>query len=138
MQEVIDKELYSYLTNILNLLSKEKSSSTNTIDSLIASTKINITDMKECPSCHQQNIENLLLVHFIKSSQAFDDSDNESNDSEEQCEIEEELVFLGLCSSLDSQYLESRIYNVAKSQAWWHEIVPKCDDVRFKMNYSEN
>jgi len=58
MQEVIDKELYNYLTDILNLLSKEKLSSPNTIDSLVASTGINITDMKECPNCHQQNIEN--------------------------------------------------------------------------------
>jgi len=65
-----------------------------------------------------QNIEDLLLVHFIKSSQIFEDSDDESNDSEEQLEAEEEeeVVLLGLCSLLDSHYLESRIYNIAKSQ----------------------
>ena len=38
MQEVIDKELYTYLSEILNLLSEEKLISTNTIDSLIATT----------------------------------------------------------------------------------------------------
>jgi hypothetical protein len=83
---------------------------------------------------YQQNIENLLLIHFIKSSQVFEDSDDEANDSEEQLEAEEdeEIVFLSLCSLLDSRYLESRIYNVAKSQAWWHLIVPKYDDIRFK------
>jgi len=58
MQEVIDKELYIYLTEILDLLSEEKSSSTNVIDSLITSTATNINSMKECPSCNQQNIEN--------------------------------------------------------------------------------
>ncbi|RHZ57715.1 hypothetical protein Glove_384g34 [Diversispora epigaea] len=58
MQEVIDKELYNYLSDILNLLSEEKLSSTNTIDSLISSTGINITNIKQCPKCHQQNIEN--------------------------------------------------------------------------------
>ena len=58
MQEAINKELYNYLTNILNLLFEEKLSSTNAIDSLIASTGTNITNMKECPNCHQQNIEN--------------------------------------------------------------------------------
>ena len=58
MQEAINKELYNYLANILNLLSEEKLSSTNAIDSLITSTGTNITNMKECPNCHQQNIEN--------------------------------------------------------------------------------
>ena len=42
------------------------------------------------------------------------------------------MVFLGLCSLLDSHYLESRNYNVAKSQIWWHLIIPKYDDFRFK------
>ncbi|CAB4407665.1 unnamed protein product [Rhizophagus irregularis] len=65
-----------------------------------------------------QNIEDLLLVNIIKSSQIFGDSDDESNDSEEQLEAEEEeeVVLLGLCSLLDSRYLESHIYNIAKSQ----------------------
>ncbi len=85
---------------------------------------------------YRQNIEDLLLVQFIKSSQVFEDSDNESNDSEKQFEAEEaeedEFIFLGLSFLLDSRYLESRIYNIAKSQEWWHLIVPKYDDVRFK------
>src|SRR6266542_162353 len=54
MQEAINKELYNYLANILNLLSEEKLSSTNAIDSLIVSTGTNITNMKECPNCHQK------------------------------------------------------------------------------------
>ncbi|RHZ86479.1 hypothetical protein Glove_50g125 [Diversispora epigaea] len=59
MQEVIDIELHKYLADVLNFLSKEKSSSTtNTIDSLIASTVTNIANMKMCLSCDQQNIEN--------------------------------------------------------------------------------
>ena len=58
MQEVFNNKLYTYLSDILNLLSEEKLISTNTIDSLIATTITNITCMKECPNCHQQNIEN--------------------------------------------------------------------------------
>ncbi|RIB20500.1 hypothetical protein C2G38_2141143 [Gigaspora rosea] len=58
MQEVVDKELYDYLDNLLNLLSQEKSSSINTIDTLVASTGTKITNMKVCPSCHKREIEN--------------------------------------------------------------------------------
>ncbi|CAI2198316.1 5405_t:CDS:2, partial [Funneliformis geosporum] len=35
---------------------------------------------------YQQNIENLLLAHFIKSSHVF--SDDEPKDSEEQFEVQ--------------------------------------------------
>jgi hypothetical protein len=81
---------------------------------------------------YRQNIEDLLLVQFIKSSQIFEDSDNESNDSEAEEAEDDEFIFLGLSSLLDSRYLQTRIYNVVKSQEWWHSIVPKYNDVRFK------
>ena len=85
---------------------------------------------------NKQSIENLMLVHFIRSSHVFEDSDDESDDSEKEFEAEEaeenELIFLGLSFLLDSCYLESRIYNIAKSQEWWHLIIPKYDDLRFK------
>ena len=82
---------------------------------------------------YQKDLENLLMINLIKSSQIFEDSDNESNDSEELFEAEEsELISLGLCSLLDSRYLEPRKYNIAKSQEWWHSILPKYDDIRFK------
>ncbi|KAF0441058.1 hypothetical protein F8M41_004012 [Gigaspora margarita] len=58
MQEIVNKELHAYLAEILNLLSEERSSSTNIIDSSIASTMINTTNMKLCLGCGQQNIEN--------------------------------------------------------------------------------
>ena len=66
---------------------------------------------------YHQNIEDLLLMHFIKSSQIFEDFDDEINDFEEQLEAEEEeeVVLLRLCSLLDSHYLEARIYDIAKS-----------------------
>jgi hypothetical protein len=85
----------------------------------------------------RQNIENLLMTLFIKSSQVFEDSDSESNNSDSEEELlkaeDDEMVLLGLCSLLDSRYLEPRIQsNVAKSQEWWHLIVPRYDDTRFK------
>ncbi|RIB22101.1 hypothetical protein C2G38_2296948 [Gigaspora rosea] len=58
MQEIVDKELHAYLAEILNLLSAERSSSTNIIDSFVASTTTNTTNMKMCLGCGRQNIEN--------------------------------------------------------------------------------
>ena len=59
MQDVIDKELHIYLSEILELLLEEKLASVNTIDSLVAAaTATNITAMKECFNCNQKNIEN--------------------------------------------------------------------------------
>jgi len=40
------------------LLSDEKLSATNTIDSIIADAATNINSMKKCPNCDQQHIEN--------------------------------------------------------------------------------
>ena len=84
---------------------------------------------------YKQSIEDLLLTLFIKSSHIFDDSDEEEEDfdNENDSETEENnVVFLGLSSLLDSRYSSSRIYNVSKSQEWWRSIVPDYDDIRFK------
>src|SRR5207247_2257979 len=81
---------------------------------------------------NKQSIENLLLTQFIKSNQIFDDSDEDfdnENDSEEE---ENNIIFLGLSSLLDSHYSDICLYDVAKSQEWWHSIVPNYDDTRFK------
>jgi len=58
MQDAIDKELYTYVFDILTLLSDEKLSATNTIDSIMADAATNINSMKKCPNCDQQHIEN--------------------------------------------------------------------------------
>ncbi|KAF0467586.1 hypothetical protein F8M41_025984 [Gigaspora margarita] len=58
MQKVINEELYAYLAEVLVLLSEEKLSSTNTIDSLVASMPINASRIKSCSGCNLQNIEN--------------------------------------------------------------------------------
>jgi len=57
IQEVIDKELHTYLFEILKLLHKEKLASINTIDSFIVTTT-NIITMKEYLNCNQKNIKN--------------------------------------------------------------------------------
>jgi len=61
MQEVINKELHTYLFEILKLLHKEKLAFINTIDSLIV-IMTNIIVMKECLNCNQKNIENRKLT----------------------------------------------------------------------------
>ncbi|KAF0369735.1 hypothetical protein F8M41_013416 [Gigaspora margarita] len=53
MQEIVNKKLHVYLAEILNLLSEERSSSTNIIDSSIASTMTNTTNMKICLGCEK-------------------------------------------------------------------------------------
>src|SRR6185312_2089689 len=58
MQEVIDKELHNYLSEILNSLNEEKLSTVNTIDSLIANTRSNNRCNKQCPNCKKQDIDN--------------------------------------------------------------------------------
>ncbi|GBB91751.1 hypothetical protein RclHR1_19100002 [Rhizophagus clarus] len=39
---------------------------------------------------------------------------------------------LGLVALNEVCYLEPRIYNIAKSQYWYHNILPSYDDIRFK------
>ncbi len=57
MQDVIDKELHTYFSKILNLLHKEKLAFINIIDSFIA-TATNITTMKKSSNYNQKNIKN--------------------------------------------------------------------------------
>ncbi|KAF0555351.1 hypothetical protein F8M41_017442 [Gigaspora margarita] len=52
MQKVINEKLNFYFARVIKLLSKEKLLSTNTIDSLVASTLTNTAKMKTCPSCN--------------------------------------------------------------------------------------
>ena len=58
MQDVIDKELHSYLSEILDTLNEEKLSTINKVDSLITNTGSNDRCNKQCPSCKEQNIDN--------------------------------------------------------------------------------
>ena len=58
MQEVIDKELYTYLSEIIDLLREEKSSSINNIDSLIDNTGSSERCSKKCPNCNELDIDN--------------------------------------------------------------------------------
>src|SRR2546429_1396855 len=54
----------------------------------------------------------------------------EDTGSEE--EEDNELFVLSLLVLNEERYLEPRIYNVAKSQHWYNDILPTYDDVRFK------
>ena len=58
MQEVIDKGLHIYLSEILGLLCDEKSSAINNIDSIINNIGSNDRCNKRCLSCNEQNIDN--------------------------------------------------------------------------------
>src|SRR6185312_686569 len=58
MQEVIDKELYTYLSEIIELLCEEKLSSVNNINSFIDNTGSSERCSKKCPSCNELDIDN--------------------------------------------------------------------------------
>ena len=53
----------------------------------------------------------------------------EDTDSEEE---EKEFFIFGLLTLNEEHYLESCIYNVAKSQHWYNYILPSYGDIRFK------
>ena len=58
MQDIMDKELHAYISEILNLLCEEKVFTTNIIDSLVANIGSNDHHNKYYPSCKEQNIDN--------------------------------------------------------------------------------
>ena len=58
MQEVIDKELYTYLSEIIELLCEEKLSAVNNINSFIDNTGSSEHCSKKCPSCNELDIDN--------------------------------------------------------------------------------
>lgn len=58
MQKEIDKELYIYLSEIIDLLCKEKSALTNEIDILMENIISNNGHNKYCSNCNEKNIEN--------------------------------------------------------------------------------
>src|SRR6266545_2260498 len=79
-----------------------------------------------------KKIEDLLFFYVIQTCQYIEDKDLfESVD--ELSDEENEMVMLGLTSLLGTRYLEQRNYNVAKSKDWYHNILPKYDDNRFKI-----
>ena len=69
----------------------------------------------------QQLIESKLVENILDED--FTDSDEE--------EISE-IFILSLLALNKARYLEPHIYNVAKSQYWYNNILPSYNDIRFK------
>ena len=53
-------------------------------------------------------------------------------DSNEEQDEDSEIFMLGLLALNEVRYLEPRVYNIAKSQDWYNNILPSYDDIRFK------
>jgi hypothetical protein len=53
-------------------------------------------------------------------------------DSSEEEEGDSEIFIFGLLALNEARYIEPRIYNIAKSQYWYNDILPSYDDIRFK------
>src|ERR1044072_8993255 len=71
----------------------------------------------------QEVIENQLIKNILESIEEDTDSEDEDDN---------ELFIFSLLILNEECYLEPRIYNIAKSQHWYNEILPTYDDVRFK------
>ena len=81
-----------------------------------------------------KKIEELLSFYVITACQDMEDKDLFESEGDDSSEDEEnELVMLGLTSLLGTRYLEQRNFHVVKSKYWFHHILPKYDDHRFKV-----
>ena len=61
--------------------------------------------------------------------------ENESKEKEEGTSSEEEesiILKATLIQRLNTRYLKSRLYRVAKSKHWWRNVLPFYDPIRFK------
>ena len=74
----------------------------------------------------QQVIEEKLIENILL------ELDEDNTDSDDEQEDTSEIFMLGLLVLNKIRYLESRTYNVAKSQYWYNNILPSYDDSRFK------
>jgi len=79
---------------------------------------------KELQQVTERNFIERILVELDKED--FTDL------SEEEEEEDSEIFIFSLLALNEVRYLEPRIYNVAKSQYWYDNILPSYDDTRFK------
>ena len=79
-----------------------------------------------------KKIEELLTFYVITACQDMEDEDLFEGKGDSSEDEENELVMLGLTSLLGTRYLEQRSFHVVKSKHWYHHILPKYDDCRFK------
>lgn len=78
----------------------------------------------------QQTIEEKLIENILLE---LDEDNTDSNDEQEEEQEEiSEFFMLSLLALNEVRYLEPRIYNIAKSQHWYNNILPSYDDGRFK------
>ena len=71
----------------------------------------------------QEVIENQLIKNILESIEEDTDSKDENDN---------ELFIFSLLILNEKRYLKPRIYNIAKSQHWYNNILPTYGDVRFK------
>ncbi|GBC00351.1 hypothetical protein RclHR1_03820016 [Rhizophagus clarus] len=82
-------------------------------------------------SCKRKDLEQIIEENLIENILTELDEEDFTVSDGEQEEISE-IFTLGLVALNEVRYLEPRIYNIAKSQYWYHNILPSYDDIRFK------
>ena len=82
-------------------------------------------------SCKRKDLEQIIEEKLIENILTELDEEDFTVSNEEQEEISE-IFTLGLLILKEVRYLKPRIYNIAKSQHWYHNILPSYDDIRFK------
>jgi len=80
-------------------------------------------------SSDKKELQQVLESHIIEKI-IHELTEEDSTDSNE--DTDDEIFTLSLLALNEARYTEPRIYNVAKSQDWYYNILPAYDDIRFK------
>lgn len=83
-------------------------------------------------SYKRKEIQQILEAKLIENILTELLEEDEFKDSAEEQEEDSEIFIFCLLALNEIRYLEPRIYNVAKSQYWYNNILPSYDDIRFK------
>src|SRR5215471_7652720 len=77
----------------------------------------------------QQAIKEKLIEKILIE---LDEEDLTDSNEEQEEQEDSEISILSLLAFNEVRYLEPRVYNIAKSQYWYDNILPSYDDIRFK------
>src|ERR1044071_6955270 len=77
----------------------------------------------------QQAIEEKLVENILSE---LDEDNTDSNDKQEEQKEISDFFMLSLLALNEICYLKPRIYNIAKSQYWYNNILLSYDNGRFK------
>ena len=76
---------------------------------------------------HKERIYNVLWLQMFLKDEYEEENEGTLSDEEDNNILQAVLI-----KRLNTWYLKSRLYHIAKSRHWWQNILPFYDSVRFK------